>query len=89
MVAAEAAAVGTPIVVTDRCGVAEFLGEGGALIVPYDRRRFATRSRGSCRTRELRGSLRAGGLAAAARYSWDEMARRQEELYRLAIARAR
>ena len=35
MVAAEAAAAGAPIVVTDRCGVAECFADRGALVVPY------------------------------------------------------
>ena len=36
MAAAEAAAAGTPVVVTDRCGIAGFFKEGEALVVPYD-----------------------------------------------------
>ncbi len=36
MVAAEAAAAGKAILLTDRCGVAELLGPDGALITPYD-----------------------------------------------------
>jgi glycosyltransferase involved in cell wall biosynthesis len=87
MVAAEAAAAGTPVVVTDRCGVAEFLGDGGALVVPYDPgaiRDAISRILGDARLRE---SLRAGGFVAAERYSWAEMAKRQEELYRLAVSR--
>jgi glycosyltransferase involved in cell wall biosynthesis len=87
MVAAEAAAAGTPVVVTDRCGVAEFLGEEGALIVPYDRNAIREAVSRVLEDGPLRERVRAGGLAAAARYSWDEMARRQERLYRLAIAR--
>src|SRR5438477_403459 len=38
MVAAEAAAVGTPVVVTDRCGVSGFFRDGEALVVPFARR---------------------------------------------------
>ena len=36
MAAAEAAAAGTPVVVTDRCGIAGFFEEGEAIVVPYD-----------------------------------------------------
>ena len=36
LVAAEAAAVGTPVVVSDRSGVAASFDEGEALVVPYD-----------------------------------------------------
>ena len=35
MAAAEAAAAGTPVVVTDRCGIAGFFREGEAIVVPY------------------------------------------------------
>jgi glycosyltransferase involved in cell wall biosynthesis len=87
MVAAEAAAVGTPVVVTDRCGVAEFLGDDGALVVPYDGGAIREAISRILHDARLRESLRAGGFAAAERYSWAEMARRQEDLYRLAIAR--
>ncbi len=34
--AAESAACGTPVIVTDRCGIAPFVGQAG-LVVPYDR----------------------------------------------------
>src|SRR5438034_7579225 len=37
IVAAEAAAAGTPVIVSDRCGIAGCFEEGEALIVPYDR----------------------------------------------------
>jgi hypothetical protein len=36
MVAAEAAAAGTPVIVSDRCGIAAFFEGGEALVVPYD-----------------------------------------------------
>ena len=36
LVAAEAAAVGTPVIVSDRTGVAASFGDGEALVVPYD-----------------------------------------------------
>ena len=35
MAAAEAAAAGTPVVVTNRCGIAAFFREGEAIVVPY------------------------------------------------------
>ena len=37
MVAAEAAAAGTPVIVSDRCGIAGFFQDGEALVVPYER----------------------------------------------------
>lgn len=86
MVAAEAAAAGTPVVVTDRCGVSEFLGDG-AVVVPFDNAAVVDAIARVLRDAELRATLRAGGLRAAAETSWAAMASRQEALYRLAIDR--
>ena len=86
MVAAEAAAGGTPVVVTDRCGVAELFGENEAIVVPDDRRAILDAVRSVLADPELRSRLSTGGVAAARRNSWDAVADRQEELYRLAVA---
>jgi len=86
MAAAEAAAAGTPVVVTDRCGVADFLAEGEALVVPDDRRAILDAVRSVLADPLLRQRLVAGGVAAARRSSWDAVTDRQEELYRLAVA---
>ena len=60
MVAAEAASAGKPILLTDRCGVAELLGPDGALITPYDseaiRVGLDTAARGSGAARSARCS---------------------------------
>ena len=89
LVAAEAAASGTPVVVTDRCGVAEFFREGEALVVPDDRPAILDAVRSILAEPELRARLSAGGVEAARRNSWDAVADRQEELYRLAVASRR
>jgi glycosyltransferase involved in cell wall biosynthesis len=86
MVAAEAAAGGTPVVVTDRCGIAGFFREGEALVVPDDRRAILDAVRSVLADPALRGRLAAGGVDAARRMSWDAVTDRQEELYRLAVA---
>jgi glycosyltransferase involved in cell wall biosynthesis len=86
MAAAEAAAAGTPVVVTDRCGVADFLAEGEALVVPDDRKAILDAVRSVLADPVLRQRLAAGGVAAARRSSWDAVTDRQEELYRLAVA---
>jgi glycosyltransferase involved in cell wall biosynthesis len=80
MVAAEAAAAGTPVVVTDRCGVAEFLGDA-AVVVPADADRVAGAVARVLDDAPLRARLRVAGLEAAARNSWDHMVERQEALY--------
>jgi glycosyltransferase involved in cell wall biosynthesis len=86
MVAAEAAAAGAPVVVTDRCGVADFLREGEALVVPEQRGAILDAVRTVLADPALRARLAAGGVAAARRSSWDAVTGRQEELYRLAVA---
>ena len=87
MVAAEAAAAGTPVVLTDRCGVAELLGDGGALVVPCDADRIRDAVARVLAEPDLARRLAEGGLGVAARTTWDDVAARQEELYRLALAR--
>ena len=86
MVAAEAAAAGTPVVVTDRCGIVDAFREGEALVVPDDRPSIIYAVRSVLTDPELRDRLAAGGVQAARRMSWDAVVDRQEELYRLAVA---
>jgi glycosyltransferase involved in cell wall biosynthesis len=86
MVAAEAAAAGTPVVVTNRCGIADFLEDGEALVVPDDGTAILDAVRSVLTDPGLRARLSAGGVEAARRSSWDAVTDRQEELYRLAAA---
>jgi glycosyltransferase involved in cell wall biosynthesis len=86
MVAAEAAAVGTPVVVTDRCGVAGFFCDGEALVVPYERGALVEAIRSVLGDDRLRARLASGGLEAARRMSWDHVADLQESIYRDAVA---
>ena len=87
MVAAEAAAAGTPVIVTDRCGIAELL--------PTTARRSSSRTSGRPSStpsagalgRELRARLARGGVAAAKRTSWDHVTDVQEEIYREVASR--
>jgi glycosyltransferase involved in cell wall biosynthesis len=86
MVAAEAAAAGTPVVVTDRCGITDFFRDGEALVVPDRRTAILDAVRSVLADPALRARLAAGGVEAARRSSWDAVTDRQEELYRLAVA---
>jgi glycosyltransferase involved in cell wall biosynthesis len=87
MVAAEAAAAGVPVVVSDRTGIAGFFRDGEALVVP-DRRGAVLDAVHRVLTDEpLRGRLSAGGIAAARRMSWDHVADVQELIYRAAASR--
>ena len=87
MVAAEAAAAGTPVVVSDRCGIAGFFGDGEALVVPYDGAAVIGAVRQVLCNGDLHERLAQGGVAAARRMSWDSVAATQEEIYRAAASR--
>ena len=82
MVAAEAASAGTPVVVSDRCGIAGFFEEGEALVVPYERTAVVAAVRRVLSDSALRDQLARGGVAAALRTSWDRVTDIQEEIYR-------
>jgi glycosyltransferase involved in cell wall biosynthesis len=86
MVAAEAASAGTAVVVTDRCGIAEVLRDGGAIVVPYDGRAVTDAIAQLLSDPELRRRLGERAREIARRLSWAHMVERQEELYRSAIA---
>jgi glycosyltransferase involved in cell wall biosynthesis len=87
MVAAEAAAAGTPVVVTDRSGVASYFRDGEALVVPYERAAVIDAVRRVLAEPELRNRLSLGGVAAAKRMSWDHVTDMQEEIYRAVASR--
>ena len=89
MVASEAAAAGTPVVLSDRCGVADFFEEGEAVVVPYDGPALTDALRRVLGDAALRRRLSDGGREAARRTSWDRIADRQEQLYREALAASR
>jgi len=81
MVAAEAAAAGTAIVITDRCGVADLLREGAACVVPYEPsaiREAIARLLGDA---PLREQLGAAARDVARQLSWEAIVPRQEEIY--------
>ena len=87
MVAAEAAAAGTPVIVSDRCGIAGFFEDGEALVVPYKREEIVTAVRRVLTDAALRERLARGGVTAALRNSWDHVADIQEAIYREVASR--
>src|SRR4029077_12908480 len=64
IVAAEAAAAGTPVIVSDRCGIASFFEAGEALVVPYDGAAVIGAVRQVLGDGSLRERLAQGGVAA-------------------------
>jgi glycosyltransferase involved in cell wall biosynthesis len=87
MVAAEAAAAGTAVVVTDRCGVAELLDKRGALVTECDAGAIGAAIERLLGDADLRAELGRGGRDVARETTWDAVAERQEALYGLALGR--
>jgi glycosyltransferase involved in cell wall biosynthesis len=87
MVAAEAAAAGTPVIVSDRCGIAGFFADGEALVIPYDRTAVVEAVRRVLSDAQLRAQLARGGMEAARRTSWDRVTDVQEQIYRAVASR--
>jgi glycosyltransferase involved in cell wall biosynthesis len=87
MVAAEAAAAGTPVIVTDRCGIAASFQADEALVVPYEREAIVAAIGRVLSDGELRKRLAEGAIGAARRTSWDSVTDVQEALYRAVASR--
>lgn len=80
--AAEAVACGTPVLVTDRCGIAPLVGGRAGIVVAHER---AAIEAGMARILEdaaLAARLREGCKAVADSLSWTEPLEQMESLYR-------
>ena len=84
MVAAEAAAAGTPVVVTDQCGVAALL-EHAAVVVPPHAERIREGIVRLLADPGLRAQLASAGREVARTFSWPAIVAEQERLYRTAM----
>jgi glycosyltransferase involved in cell wall biosynthesis len=85
-VAAEAAAAGTASVISEHCGVAEFLRDRAALVVSVDEREVRDALATLLRDDELRGRFAAEGPRVAAELSWPNVCAMQEEIYERVLA---
>ena len=79
--AAEAAAAGTPVIVTDRCGIAPVFSEGAGMVVKHDAADLAAALRRVLSDAELHTRLAASAAAVTARLGWEEPVREMEALY--------
>ena len=79
--AAEAAACGTPVVITENCGVAPLLDGIAALVVVHETTAVAQAVKEILSNLELRMRLSEGGRAAASRLEWDEPVYALEQIY--------
>jgi glycosyltransferase involved in cell wall biosynthesis len=84
--AAEAVAAGTPVVVTEQCGVAAHLADVAGLVVPHDAAALARAIHALVTDEELHARLAAGCVSVTARLGWEEPVGEMEALYnKLAI----
>jgi glycosyltransferase involved in cell wall biosynthesis len=79
--AAESAAAGTPMVVTEQCGIAPLLADVAGRVVPHDAGALARAIKDVISDPELHARLAAGCKAATARLGWEEPVREMETLY--------
>jgi glycosyltransferase involved in cell wall biosynthesis len=85
LVAAEAASVGTPVVVSDRTGVASSFADGEALVVPYEPDATVEAVARVLEDSTLRARLADGALRAAGRSTWDGVVDAQLTIYEEAL----
>jgi glycosyltransferase involved in cell wall biosynthesis len=86
--AAESAAAGTPVVVTEQCGIAPLLANVAGLVVPHEAGALAAAIQSVICDPELHARLAAGCSEVTARLGWEEPVGEMEILYnKLAMAR--
>jgi glycosyltransferase involved in cell wall biosynthesis len=79
--AAEAAATGTPVIVSERCGIAPLLSGGASIVVPHDKGALCAAMRQVLEDRELSRELSRQGIIAATRLGWREPVGEMDILY--------
>jgi len=79
--AAEAAAVGTPVIVTENCGVAPLLAEGGR-VIPHEEEALRKALGELLQNETLRERLGRNAMAAAGTIGWEGPVQEAEALYR-------
>ncbi len=79
--AAEAAAAGTPVIVTEGCGVAPLLGSDAAIVVAHDANAISQALRSLLTDSGLHARLSNGCREVVERLGWTEPAQAMESLY--------
>jgi glycosyltransferase involved in cell wall biosynthesis len=79
--AAEAVAAGTPVVVTEQCGIAPILAGEAGLVVRHEVSDLADAITRTLNDKELRGHLKAGCAKVAENLGWGAPVREMERLY--------
>ncbi len=86
--AAEAVGCGTPVIVTDRCGIAPLVDQQAGFVVPHDRQALQAGLARLLADKDLRQRLRVGCAEVARRLTWDEPLALMEALYAELVAEA-
>jgi len=79
--AAEAVACGTPVLLTDRCGIAPLVDQRAGFVVPHDRGALQAGLARLLSDEALRQRLRAGCAEVTRALGWDEPLAMMEALY--------
>jgi len=79
--AAEAVAAGTPVIVTEQCGIAPLLADEAGLVVRHDTAALSRALERILIETELRARLSSGCAVVTSRLGWDEPVRDMEALY--------
>jgi glycosyltransferase involved in cell wall biosynthesis len=80
--AAEAACLGMPVIVSDLCGVAEYLDPTGGQVVPYGNVEALTGAISEALTAEVQNAAKTAAAALRNTLDWRILARKQVEIYR-------
>lgn len=79
----EACACGTPVIVTDRCGIADVVDAQVGLVVPCDKDQLSNAIRRMLLDEKLRREFgRKGKLLVRETFNWEKIAERVENIYR-------
>jgi glycosyltransferase involved in cell wall biosynthesis len=79
--AAESVAAGTPVIVTEQCGIAPLLADEAGLVVRHDTAALSSALERILRQPDLRAHFAVGCAGVTSRLGWDEPVREMEELY--------
>jgi glycosyltransferase involved in cell wall biosynthesis len=79
----EACACGTPVMVTDRCGIAEVIDNRAGLALPHDREQLQAALEHILSDDNVRRQFgEKGKLLVRERFSWEKIAQQVESIYK-------
>jgi len=85
--AAEAVAAGTPVVVTEQCGIAPLLVNKAGLVVKHDVQGLAEGLARVLNDQELRGHLKAGCAKVTLNLGWGSPVQEMERVYSACVSK--